>query len=533
MTDGEYDYIIVGGGSSGCVVASRLSEDPNVRVLLLEEGPTDKIFYVRAPAGFFKLLGSKRSQVYATESQPNARGRTLYVPQGRVLGGGSSINAMAYIRGDRADYDGWRDNGCPGWGWDDMLPYFKKQEANQRLSTPLHGTTGPIKVSDPPSHHTFSDAVVRAAQEIGIPYSGDFNGTSQLGTGFYQATMGGGERSSSASGYLWPALQRSKNLTLRLNSQVTRVIFNGRRATGVNVRAEGGGEITLSAKRGVVVTAGALATPKILMLSGVGPAAHLAKMGIPLVYDAPDVGGNFHDHLMVPTFAQTKQPISYAGEEKGLRAIRNYLQWRLFRTGPLTSNGAECGGFVDTNGDGRADLQLICSPLLMGDVDRAPLPGHGITLNAQYLRPKSRGMVRLRSPNDHDPIMFHANYLSEQQDVDTLVSGVKLARKLLRAPSLAAIVSAELKPGPQDNISDSAIEDHVRTYAMTVYHPVGTCRMGSDDRSVVTPELAVRGLENFYIGDSSVMPSIPSGNTNATTVVIGERCAEFIMNSRA
>ena len=534
MRDAEdiFDYVIVGGGSAGCVIASRLSERPDLRVLVLEEGPTDDILFIRAPGAFFRLIGSPRSFIYTTEREQAAKGRTLYVPQGRVLGGGGSINAMIYIRGDRQDYDGWRDGGCPGWGYDDVLPYFKMAEGNQRLSEPYHGAAGPLKVSDPPYHHPFSDAIVRAAQEVGIPYNDDFNGKSQLGFGFYQATMANGERSSTARGYLRPALGRP-NLTLRLNTQVRRILFESRRAVGVAVGGPGGAETRIAARRGVVLTAGALATPKILMLSGVGPAAHLQEMGIPVVFDAPSVGGNYQDHLLVPTMATTRQPISFTGQERGLNAVRHYLQWRFFRTGMLTSNVGECGGFVDLDGDGRADLQFITSPLLMGDVDREPPPGHGLTINPQMVRPRSRGVVRLRSPRIDDPILFEGNYLQAQEDVDTLVKGVKLARRMMRAPSLAAILTKEILPGPEDDIPDRVLEDFVRQYAKTVFHPVGTCRMGSDAGAVVDTRLAVRGLENLIVGDASVMPTVNSGNTNAATVMIAERCAEFVREGLA
>lgn len=526
-----YDYIVVGGGSAGCAVTHRLIK-AGKSVLLLEAGPKDDSKFVEMPATFVKVIGTERTWIYESVPQPAAAGRTMYVPQGRTLGGGSSVNAMVYIRGAAADYDGWRDAGCTGWGWDEVLPVFKRAEANQRLSEPFHGTNGVLKVSDQRFRHPLSLAYVRAAQEAGYRYCDDFNDGTPSGVGFYQTTTFEGRRGSTAATYL-RAVQDDPRLKVITGAHVTRVVMENGVPVGVAFRGARGDAAEARIREELILAAGALATPKLLLLSGIGPAADLARLGIPVIRDVAVVGANFQDHLEVSIYGRTREPISMLGNDIGFKALKHGLQWTLFKTGLLTSNVVESGGFFDTSDGGRPDIQFHVLPVLVGDVGREPLEGHGISLNPCFLRPKSRGTVRLRSAEPMDPIDFDPRSLAEQADVDTLVRGLKVARKILRQPSLARLVEKELLPGAEPELTDAVLEDHVRRYAKTVYHPAGTCRMGGDEASVVDPTLRVRGVNRLRICDASVMPSIVGGNTNAPVIMIAERCADFILNGRA
>ena len=524
------DYIVVGAGSAGCVIAHRLVK-AGCSVLLLEAGPTDAVKFVKMPATFVRVIGTERSWVYETTPQPHANGRKMYVPQGRMSGGGSSLNAMVYIRGAAADYDAWAEAGCTGWSWKDVLPMFRRAESNMRFSGEMHGTEGPLRVSDTKFRHPLSLAFLKAAQEAGLPYNDDFNSGRQEGVGFYQTTTIDGTRGSTAATYL-AAVQGDPKLTLVNGAHVLRVTMEGGQATGVEYRLGDGTTKRATANREVVLSAGALASPKLLQVSGIGPAEHLRRIGVPVQHDLPGVGENFHDHLEIIVHGRCREPISLLGQDKGLTALKHGLQWELFKTGLLTSNVVESGGFVDTTGSGQPDLQFHVLPTLVGDVDREPLPGHGISINPCFLRPESRGTVRLRSADPMAPIRFDGGYLSAQADVDTLVRGLKLARRILRAPALAKLVSAELAPSAEDEISDAALADYVRQRAKTVYHPAGTCRMGSDPMAVVDPQLRVHGMQGLRVCDASVMPRIVSGNTNAPTIMIAERCADFLLGGQ-
>ncbi|MBE7416838.1 MAG: GMC family oxidoreductase N-terminal domain-containing protein [Ideonella sp.] len=527
MAELSYDYVVVGGGSAGCVVTQRLVQAGH-SVLLLEAGPKDDTLYVRMPATFVRVIGTERTWLYETEPQAAAAGRRMTVPQGRTLGGGSSVNAMVYIRGTARDYDEWAAQGCTGWGWSDVLPVFKRAERNQRLSEPLHGVDGPLAVSDTRYRHPLSLAFVRAAQEVGLPYNHDFNGAEQRGVGFYQTTTRDGERGSTAAAYLAQVLGNA-SLQVVTGAQVQRVLMQGGEATGVAYRVGDAAETTVLARREVILAAGALASPKLLMLSGIGPGAALQAHGIALVRDLPGVGENYQDHLEVPVYGRAREPISLLGQDRGLQALAHGAQWLAFRTGLLSSNVVECGGFVDTDGSGRADVQFHVLPTLVGDVGRDPPAGHGLTINPCFLQPRSRGSVRLRSADPAAPIVFDGGYLREQADVDTLLRGVQLARRILRAPSLRALLSEEIAPGRDEHVPDSALEAHVRAFAKTVYHPSCTCRMGTDDAAVLDPQLRVRGVGRLRVCDASVMPTIPRGNTNAPTIMIAERCADFLL----
>jgi choline dehydrogenase len=521
------DYIVVGAGSAGCVIANRLVKAGH-SVLLLEAGPTDASKFVKMPATFVRVIGTERSWVYESVPQPHANGRKMYVPQGRMNGGGSSLNAMIYIRGAAADYDAWAEAGCNGWAWKDVLPAFKRAESNTRFSGEMHGTDGPLHVTDTKFRHPLSLAFLKAAQEAGLSYNDDFNGGNQEGVGFYQTTTINGTRGSTSATYLAAVLNDPK-LTLVNGAHVLRVTIDGGDATGVEYRRDNGTTVKALANREVVLTAGALASPKLLQVSGIGPGEVLRGIGVAVHRDLPGVGENFQDHLEIIAHGRCKEPISLLGQDKGLTAVKHGIQWELFKTGLLTSNVVESGGFVDTAGTGRPDVQFHVLPVLVGDVDRLMPEVHGISIDPCFLRPKSRGRVKAVSANALDPAQFDGGFLSAQEDLDTLVRGLKLARRIMRMPSLRKVIAEEMYPGPQEHMPDSELEQFVRQYAKTVYHPVGTCRMGNDPLAVVDSELRVRGVGHLRVCDASVMPTICSGNTNAPTIMIAERGAEFML----
>ena len=528
MTD-TYDYIVAGAGSAGCTVASRLVQ-AGKRVLVVEAGPADNTRFIDMPATFAKVIGTARSWIYQSEPEPSVGGRSLPIPQGRTLGGGSSINAMLYIRGQPEDYDGWRDLGCPGWGWDDVLPVYKRLERNERLAGERHGSEGPLPVSDPRYRHPLSLAYVRAAQQAGYRFNDDFNGERQEGVGFYQTTTANGERQSAAKVFLRP-LAGSANLTVVTDALVTALTLENGAATGLSYQTSDGQSHSASAKAEVILAAGALATPKLMMLSGLGPAAHLAEMGIPVIRDMPAVGRDLQDHVAAPLYALTRKPVSLLGEDRGFKALRHGIEYLLFRRGLLASNVVESGGFFDTDGDGRPDVQFHVLPVMIENAEHGSVERHGMELNPCVLRPKSRGSVRLRSRKPSDPIRFTTGFLSHADDLALLLAGMKVARAIVRQPALREVVSEELAPGKADKLGDEAITDHIIRHAKTVYHPCGTCRMGTDEQAVVDPRLRVRGVPRLRIADASIMPRLTSGNTNAPAIMIGDRCAEFILGT--
>ncbi len=527
----EFDYIVAGGGSSGCVVAARLSEDSRNRVLLIESGQKDTDPYIHIPATFFKVLQKGRDvHAYVSEPDKGLNGRPNIVPQGNVIGGSSSLNAMIYIRGNRSDYDTWAQMGCRSWSYDKVLPVFRDLEGNQRLSDEYHGAKGPLKVSDRKYGHPLSWAFIRAAQEAGLPYREDFNGASQEGVGFYQSTTSNGRRWSAAQAFLRDAEKRT-NLTIMTGTKVQKVLFEGTRATGVLLE---NGE-AISAKSEIILTAGAIATPKILQLSGIGDAAHLASHGIAVVADVPGVGENFQDHLEATVQAEVLNPISMFGQDKGLKAAAHMLQYMLTKTGLLTSNVVESGGFADTAGTGQPDVQFHVLPIFIGFAEREATPGHGLSIGPCFLRPQSRGTVKLRSADPKDPALFNANSLSNPADLETLVRGVEMAIKIIESPSLAAIIKRRVLPAPGIEKDPAALRDYIRSVAKTVFHPSGTCKMGplSDKMAVVSEDLKVRGTQGLRVADASIMPTLVSGNTNAPSIMIGERAARFIMNKES
>ncbi|HEX6183881.1 MAG TPA: choline dehydrogenase [Pyrinomonadaceae bacterium] len=516
----EYDYVIVGAGSAGCVLARRLSEDAGARVLLLEAGEPDRRREIHIPAAFAKLFKTSCDWDYETEPQPHLGGRRLYWPRGKMLGGSSSMNAMIYIRGHRSDFDAWRDAGNEGWGFDEVLPYFKKAEHRERGADAFHGAGGPLNVADLRTVNPLSRAFVAAAAELGHALNEDFNGARQEGFGFYQVTQKGGRRCSAAAAYLKPALRRP-NLTVLTGAHATRLLFEGVRASGVEYVREGRAE-RARAGREVLLSGGAVNSPQLLMLSGVGPADELRRLGVEPLADLPGVGRNLQDHLIVAVAYACTRPVSLASAEAG-RHVANYL---LFKKGPLTSNVGEAGGFVRTRpGLAAPDLQFHFGPVYYLSHGFVRPEGHGFTIGPTLIRPESRGHITLRSADPFDPPSIQPCYLEAEADLRTLVEGVKVARELAHTKALGGYRGAAVceKLG-----TDEEIAEHVRDAAETIYHPTGTCRMGDDALAVVDARLRVRGVEGLRVVDASVMPSIVGGNTNAAVIMLAEKAADAI-----
>ena len=525
-----YDYIIVGAGSAGCVLASRLSEDPEARVLLLEAGPPDTADEIHIPAAAYLLFKSAYDWAYQTTPQDRAGGRSVYWPRGKVLGGSSSINAMIYIRGSRYDYDTWRDDyGCEGWGYTDLLPYFLRAESNSRGASAYHGASGPLSVQDLRYKSDLTGAFVSAAKHCGQPANDDFNGPRQDGVGYYQVTQRGGRRWSAADAYLHPAADRA-NLTVHTDALVTSVIIEGGRAVGVRYLRRGVEEVA-RAESEVILSSGAIGSPQLLMLSGVGPAAHLREHDIDVLADSPGVGGNLSDHPVVT--AMWSAPRSRSLWEKG--GPGNLARWQMTHSGPMTTNLAESGGFVRTDPALPApDIQWHVLPVPFVNGGLTDPASRALSVLVTLVSVGSRGRIRLRSSDPRHKPAIDPSYLSDSSDIEPLVRGVGMAREFAATRPLARIAKSELAPGG-DVRSDADLREWVRSDLNTLYHPVGTCAMGGDGRvaaskltSVVDTELRVRGVEGLRVVDASVMPTVPRGNTNAPTIAIAERAADLI-----
>jgi choline dehydrogenase-like flavoprotein len=520
----EYDYIVVGAGSAGCVMANRLSANPANRVLLLEAGSPDRNPFIHIPAGLANLSNNKRiNWAYTTEPQAELNQRRMYWPRGKVLGGSSSINAMVYIRGQAEDYDSWAALGNPGWDFESVLPFFKKSQDQQRGESEFHATGGPLSVQDLRYSNPLSDVFLQAGQQAGFSLTDDFNAAQQTGIGFYQVTQKNGLRCSSATAFLKPALKRS-NLQVKTRALATRLLLENGRVNGVEAIIRGKKHTFSGAE--VILSSGAINSPQLLMLSGIGPAGHLQELGIQVQHDLPGVGQNLQDHLDICTLISSSSHDTYDKVSEILAGIRYVLGKR----GPATSNLAEAGGFVCSNlaTDDRPDIQFHFVPAMLDDHGRHILPGRGMTIHACQLRPYSRGEIRLKSTDPADAPAMQPNYLHDSRDLDLMLECARLAREIFLQPAFDSIRDGFIFPdGPVESRDEQ--EDFIRRKAETVYHPVGTCKMGTDPLAVVDSNLKVHGIEGLRVVDASIMPELISGNTNAPSMMIAEKCAASML----
>jgi len=514
----EFDYIIVGAGSAGCALAGRLSENPNTRVLLLEAGGRDWHPFIHMPAGLAKLVPvDSVNWSYETEPQQELDQRRLYWPRGKVLGGSSSINAMCYCRGHRKDYDHWSELGATGWDFASVLPYFIRSEDQENGASDYHGVGGPLAVQNLRHTNALSKCFLDAAVEAGFQTTDDFNGPHQRGFDYYQVTQRDGRRCSAAVAYLRPAMSRP-NLTVSTRSLVEKIDLDGRRATGVSYRKRGTRRTARAGK--VILAGGAINSPQLLMLSGVGPADHLRSLGIDVRHELGGVGRNLQDHLDICTLVNTKDPMGY----DQLNDLLVGLRYLYDRKGPGSSNVAEAGGFIVSRyaTDDRPDIQMHFVPALLDDHGRNTLPGHGMTIHACCLRPESRGQLTLKSADPTEAPAIQPNYLTAEYDRRMMLECVRLARLIFAQKAFDAQRADEIFPGASAR-SDEELMQFIRNKAETIYHPIGTCKMGTDEMAVVDPELNVHGLEGLSVVDASIMPTLVSGNTNAPTIMIAEK----------
>ncbi|WP_024513833.1 choline dehydrogenase [Bradyrhizobium sp. Tv2a-2] len=525
----EFDYIIVGAGSAGCVLANRLSADGKHKVLLLEAGPKDKNIWIHVPLGYGKLFKEKTvNWMYQTEPEPGLNGRQVFQPRGKVLGGSSSINGLLYVRGQHEDYDRWRQLGNTGWGFDDVLPYFKKAEDQCRGGDEYHGAGGPLPVSDWRHDDPLSEAFVKAAVEAGLPYNPDFNGATQEGAGFFQTTTRGGRRASTAVAYLRPALARG-NLKVETSALGQRVLFEGRRAVGVEYRQEGVLRKALARKE-VLLASGAYNSPQLLQLSGVGPADLLKQHGIDVVLDAPGVGNDLQDHMQVRIVVRCAQKVTLNDVVNSpLRRVWAGVQYAASRKGALTIAAGTSGAFFKTSPRlASPDIQIHFIPFSTDKMGEKLHDFSGFTAHVCQLRPESRGWLRIRSADPSAPPKIHINYLATETDRRAFVDGLKTLRKILAAPALKPYSAGEIHPGSSVTSDDDLLE-FCRQNGSTVYHPTSTCRMGNDPLAVVDQRLKLRGIEALRVVDASIMPDLVSGNTNAPTIMIAEKASDMIL----
>ena len=532
----SYDFVIVGGGSAGSTMASRLTEDPNVSVCLLEAGGDGNGILVRAPAGVVAMLPGRpkiNNWAFNTESQPGLNGRRGYQPRGKALGGSSAINAMLYVRGQKEDYDNWADLGNEGWDWDSVLPYFKKAENNSRGADAAHGDSGPLQVSDQKAPRPISEAYIQACTQMQLHRTEDFNGGDNEGAGYWQTTIHhsrekNGERCSAAAGYLFPVMDQRANLTVITKAHATRIIFDGKRAVGVAYR-QGKQDKEVRAGKEVILCGGAFQSPQLLQLSGVGRSEDITRHGIGMVHELPGVGQNLQDHLDFIMGYKSKDTDNFGiGVRGSLKLIAEMLKWRKHGNSMIASTITECGSFFKTDPNlDRPDVQTHFVISIVDDHARKLHLGYGYSCHVCVLRPYSRGEVFLKSADPLAAPGIDPRFLYDERDLQTLIRGAKMTRAMLEAPAMAKYKHKELF-GVSDDTTDSEWEQHIRNRSDTVYHPVGTCKMGHDEMAVVDSNLRVHGMQGLRVVDASIMPALVSGNTNAPTIMIAEKAVDMV-----